>query len=76
MEELPLLVMGERSSSILRQVLLISLIIFMKLNHTFLLLLDSQDVLFKFEEYQHKDDKENQTTNVERGVLEKIFFDV
>ena len=39
-------------------------------------LLDYVEVLFKFEDYQHKDDKENQTTNVERGVLEKIFFDV
>ena len=35
-----------------------------------------EEVLFKFEDYQHKDDKEKQTTNVERGVLEKIFFDM
>ena len=38
-------------------------------------LTDSQEVLFKFEDYQHKDDKQN-LTNVERGVLEKIYFDM
>ena len=72
MEELLLLAMEERSSSMSRQVsnLFVVSITF------YSFLLDYVEVLFKFEDYQHKDDKENQTTNVERGVLEKIFFDV
>ena len=57
-----------------RQVPMISLMNPNSNLHTFIP--DSQEVLFKFEDYQHKDDKENQTTNVERGVLEKIFFDM
>ena len=37
---------------------------------------EDQEVLFKFEDYKHKTDKPGQTTNVERGLLEKIYFNL
>ena len=35
-----------------------------------------QEVLFKFEDYKHRTDKPGQTTNVERGLVEKIYFNI
>ena len=37
---------------------------------------EEREVLFKFEDYKHKTDKPGQTTNVERGLLEKIYFNL
>ena len=37
---------------------------------------EDQEVLFKFEDYKHKTDKPGQTTNVERGLVEKIYFNL
>ena len=35
-----------------------------------------EEVLFKFENYKHKTDKPGQTTSVEQGLVEKIFFNL
>ena len=35
---------------------------------------DGEDVLFKFEEYKHKDDVPGQTTDVEKGLMERLYF--
>ena len=35
-----------------------------------------EEVLFKFENYKHKTDKPGQTTTVEQGLVEKIFFNL
>ena len=34
------------------------------------------EVLFKFESYQHRTDKPDQATDVERGLVEKIYFQI
>ena len=35
---------------------------------------DVREVLFKFEDYKHRTDKYHQATDVEQGLLEKIYF--
>ena len=35
-----------------------------------------EEVLFKFEDYHHRTDKPHQVTDVERGLVEKIYFDL
>jgi len=37
---------------------------------------DANEVLFKFEDFPHKDSKRNKSTNVESGVLEKLYFNL
>ena len=33
-----------------------------------------KNILLKFEEYKHKDNIQGKTTNVEMGILEKLYF--
>ena len=33
-----------------------------------------EEVLFKFEDYKHRTDKHNQSTNVQQGLVENIYF--
>ena len=35
-----------------------------------------EEVLFKFEDYKHRTDKHNQSTNVQQGLVEKIYFNL
>ena len=35
-----------------------------------------EEVLFKFEDYKHKTDRAQQATDVERGLVEKIYFEL
>ena len=35
-----------------------------------------EEVLFKFEDYKHKTDRAQQTTDVEKGLVEKIYFEL
>ena len=35
-----------------------------------------EEVLFKFEDYKHKTDRAEQTTDVEKGLVEKIYFEL
>ena len=34
------------------------------------------EVLFKFDDYKHRTDRDNRATNVEEGIIDKIYFDL